>query len=149
MRRTETGKSGAEAEYTFFNLSTGLRLAAHVRLAGDSASRRKGLLGVDQVGRDSGLWIAPCEAIHTFGMKMPIDVLFLDRDLKVRKRIVSMPPGRISVCLVAASVVELRAGAITDSDTKVGDRLSVQRTREEDDVAPGEPMRLGSTCPSS
>ncbi len=144
----ECDASGEEPEYTLLNIETGLTLARHVRMTHDSASRRKGLLGVNNLGRDSGLWIVPCEAIHTFGMKMPIDVLFLDSDFKVKKLRRQMSPRRISVCLLASSVLELRAGAITASDIKVGDRLSVQRTSKQDEFA-AEQMKLRSTCPSS
>jgi uncharacterized membrane protein (UPF0127 family) len=78
----------------------------------------------------SGIWIAPCEAIHTFGMNMPIDVVFLDRHFKVRKLSSSLVPRRISVCLSAASVLEISKGAISKSLTQVGDRLSFQLAPE-------------------
>ncbi len=144
----ECGASGDDTEYTLVNIANGLTVARHIRIAHDSLSRRKGLLGITDLGRDSGLWIVPCEAIHTFGMKIPIDVLFLDREFQVKKLRRSMPPYRISICLPASSVVELRQGAITASDIKVGDRLSVQRTSKEDEFA-GEGMKLDSRCPSS
>jgi hypothetical protein len=143
----EAGAS-REAEYTLINIDSGLRLARHVRMAPDSASRRKGLLGVHEICLDSGLWIAPCEAIHTFGMKIPIDVLFLDGDFKVKKLRRQMPPWRISVCLPASSVVEMRAGVIAASNTKVGDRLSVQRTGTEDALT-AAPVKSNSICPPS
>jgi uncharacterized membrane protein (UPF0127 family) len=72
---------------------------------------------------EAGLWICPCEAIHTFGMKFPIDVIFLDRDYRVRKVRRELTPNRISFCLSASSVVELRAGAIAASGTQLNDRL--------------------------
>jgi uncharacterized membrane protein (UPF0127 family) len=136
------------AEYALINMDSGLKLAARVRMAGDSAARRKGLLGVDKLERESGLWIMPCEAIHTFGMKMPIDVLFLDRNFKVKKLLSHLAPYRVSVCLLAASVVEMPAGAIAGSKTKVGDRLTVQRATQEYGSFAEESIRPGSTCPS-
>lgn len=140
-----SGPAGDRAEYTFFNIDTGLRLGRHIRVARDSRARRQGLLGVDELGDGSGLWIVPCEAIHTFGMAMPIDVLFLDREFKVKKVRPHMPPRRIAVCLRAFSVVEMRPGAISASNTKVGDRLTVQRTAKENGLR-AEPAELDATC---
>ena len=138
-----------EAAYVLTNLETGMRLAGRVRLAGDSSARRKGLLGVHSLDRESGLWIIPCEAIHTFGMKMPIDVVFLDRKYRVKKLLERLAPRRISVCLQASSVVEMRAGAITASRTKVGDRLDVRRLVDAGGTPTTEPVSLASTCPLS
>jgi len=140
---------GEGVDYALLNIDSGLRIAAHVRLAGDSAARRRGLLGIDKLDREAGLWIVPCEAIHTFGMQMPIDVLFLDRDLKVRKLLAGMRPRRISLCLVASSVVEIRSGAIAQSNTRVGHRLAIRRARQDYSMEAKEPMSCGPTCPSS
>ncbi len=115
------------AEYEVFNLDRGSRLGSQVRVAGSSAARRRGLLGVDAMADGSGLWIAPCEAIHTFGMRTPIDAIFLDGGLRVRKLRPSLRPGRIAVCMSASSVLELRPGAISDSATELGDRLKLCR----------------------
>ena len=51
-------------------------------LAIDSASRRKGLLGREGLPEESGLIIAPSNAVHTFFMRFPIDIVFLNRDGK-------------------------------------------------------------------
>ena len=72
---------------------------------------------------DSGLWIAPCEAVHTFGMKFPIDVVFLDRHNRVNGLRVSLRPRRIAVCLSAHSVLELPEGAIGRTCIELGDHL--------------------------
>jgi uncharacterized membrane protein (UPF0127 family) len=109
--------------YSVENLTRGLTLAAHVRVAQTSAERRRGLLGVEELSDSAGLWIHPCEAIHTFGMKMPLDALFLTRDYKVRKILSNLPPRRIGFCLPAHSVLELRAGTIARTGTQPGDQL--------------------------
>ena len=110
-------------EYEVVNLDRGSRLASRVHVAGTSSARRTGLRGVDSLG-NAGLWIAPCEAIHTFGMSMAIDAIFLDVALNVKKLHPELPPHRISVCLSASSVLEVEAGAICRSATQVGDRLA-------------------------
>ncbi len=143
----DSSVGGDGAEYVLFNIDSGLGIAGRVRIAGDSAARRRGLLGTHDLNRESGLWIVPCEAIHTFGLKMPIDVLFLDRDFKVKKLLTAMPPSRISICFAASSVVEVKPGAIARSNTKVGHRLSLRRAGQEYRTDAQEPISFDSPCP--
>lgn len=60
-----------------------------------------------------GLMILPCRAIHTFGLKAPIDVVFLDRRCAVIRCQPSLPPNRITGAWRAHSVVELPGGYCT------------------------------------
>src|SRR5665811_1535618 len=85
-------------------------LATQADIADTSRKRRVGLLKHTSLPPGQGLWIAPCEGIHTFGMKFAIDVLFLDRKKKVLKVRPDMGRRRISLCLLAHSVLELPAG---------------------------------------
>ena len=110
----------------FFNESRGSVLASETRLAGTSKARRHGLRGETALDQGQGLWIVPCEAIHTFGMKMPIDSVFLDKELRVRGLRNNLKPRRIAACLRAHSVLELPAGAVERSGTAIGDRLRVE-----------------------
>jgi len=71
-----------------------------------------------------GLWIAPCEAIHTLGMKWPIDAIFIDKSYRVRKVSPNLPPWRIAICWRAASVLELPTGTLLQSGTQIGDILA-------------------------
>ncbi len=113
-------------EYSVLNQDRGNRVADRIRVAGDSKMRRKGLLGATQMQEGDGLWIAPCEAVHTFGMTMPIDVVFLDRSHRVRKMVCDLTPSRIAVCFAAFSVLEMQAGAILETGIQVGDQLEFQ-----------------------
>ena len=96
-------------------------------MADTSAARRTGLLRHDRLGPEDGLLIVPCEAVHSFGMKFPIDVLFLSKKRKVLKIRPEMPKGRISVCLRAHSVLELAAGRAAATGTEVGDQLEIRK----------------------
>jgi uncharacterized protein len=113
--------------YSIKNLTRGLTLAARVELANTSAARRRGLLGVEDLAVESGLWITPCEAVHTFGMKIPLDAIFIDRNLVVRKILTNLAPRRLGVCLLAHSVLELRAGTVARTGTQLGDKLSFRQ----------------------
>jgi uncharacterized membrane protein (UPF0127 family) len=109
--------------YAVYNLDRQLAVANHIAVAGTSALRKQGLLGMQRLQSGAGLWIAPCEAIHTFGMKISLDVIFLDRDLRVKKLVNDLRPRRLAVSFSAYSVLEIEAGAIARSGTRVGDRL--------------------------
>lgn len=109
--------------YLVHNVTRGLTLATRVAVAGTSEARRRGLLDAENLEAGSGLWIVPCEAIHTFGMKVRLDVVFLDKHFQVRKISADLRPRRISVCLRAHSVLELPAGTVARSGTQPGDRL--------------------------
>jgi uncharacterized protein len=92
-------------------------------VANDSRSRRKGLLGRNGLAPGEGLWIVPCESVHTWGMRFPIDVVYLDRKNRVRKLRRDMAPWRISMCLLARSVLEFPAGTIARTLTQPGDQF--------------------------
>jgi uncharacterized membrane protein (UPF0127 family) len=59
---------------------------------------------------NQGLWLAPCNAIHSFGLAYTIDVVFLDSRQRVIRRVDHLAPNRIALCLAARSAVELPAG---------------------------------------
>lgn len=92
-------------------------------MADRGAKRRKGLLGRNGLEPGEGLWIVPCESVHTFGMRFPIDLVYVDRKLRVRKVRSNVPPWRLSACVSAHSVIELASGAAFASKTQTGDQL--------------------------
>lgn len=98
-------------------------VAYDVEVAASSARRRKGLLGRDSLTPGEGLWITPCEAVHTFGMHFPIDLVYLDRFKRVKKTRSNVRAGRVSGCLFAHSVLELPAGTVEQTHITPGDRL--------------------------
>jgi uncharacterized membrane protein (UPF0127 family) len=107
------------------NLTRQTILATAVEVADSGARRSKGLLGRKSLEPGTGLWIVPCEAVHTFWMQFPIDLVYLDRSLRIRKLRSSVPPWRLSGCMTAHSVLELAAGTIRDTKTEPGDRLEL------------------------
>ncbi len=109
--------------YSFVNANESSLLASRVVLAGTSRERRTGLLHAQEMEESAGLWIIPCEAIHTFFMKMAIDAVFLDKALRVVKTKSNLQPFRMAVSLRAHSVLELPPGAVARSRTKVGHQL--------------------------
>src|SRR5579883_1571501 len=114
----------ATSRLAVMNETRGIMIACSVSQAFTSESRRKGLLGCESLPPGEGLWIRPCEGIHTIGMKFAIDVIYLDRARRVRKVVRNVRPWRFSVCLRAHSVLELPAGTVHEAMCRAGDILS-------------------------
>lgn len=58
----------------------------------------------------SGLWIEPCRAVHTFGVRGPLDLVFVAKSGAVLRVCENVEPGRMRGALRARAVLELRAG---------------------------------------
>jgi len=102
-------------------------LAQGAEVADTSSKRRTGLLKHERLEPGEGLWIVPCESVHTFFMKFPIDLVYLDRRRKVKKVRHAVPAWRLSACLMAHSVLELPAGMAAETQTAVGDELAIEK----------------------
>jgi hypothetical protein len=115
------------ARITFYNASKQTVLGESIDIADTPASRSRGLLKHKGLAKGEGLWIVPSEAIHTFWMQFPIDVVFLDRKKRVTKVVPAMKPSRIALSWRAHSVLELPAGMAAETGTEAGDILEAQR----------------------
>lgn len=105
--------------------ASGRLIADKVLKADDYDSRTKGLLGRDTMAPGEGLWIVPCPMIHTFFMRFAIDVLFLDKELRVARVLEDLRPWRLSPWVLRArSVLELPGGSLRGS-VKKGDQLEI------------------------
>ena len=87
-------------------------------------SRTRGLLGRSGLETGHGLWLKPCNQVHTFFMRFAIDVVFLDKGYTVRRVVREMAPWRVSPWVTGAdSALELAAGGARDVEE--GDRLEM------------------------
>lgn len=109
------------------NVTRGSLLGDSIERADTSATRKTGLLPRAGLEPGEGLWIVPCEGVHTFFMKFAIDVVFIDRKRRVRKLVPALRPWRMSLCLPAHSVIELPVGVIERTQTRKGDQLEVAK----------------------
>lgn len=81
-------------------------------VARNRKERNKGLLGTDDLS--GALWITHCNWIHTFGMRYPLDVVYLDKRGTVLS-VVRMPPMRLGMPrLRARAVLELASGGSSE-----------------------------------
>lgn len=107
------------------NLSRGRLLGEHVRLADGWWSRLRGLLGRPAPRPGEGLLLSPCTAVHMYGMKYPLDVLFLDRAGRVLCLYPELRPGeRTARHRNARHALELPAGTLARTGTRPGDTLA-------------------------
>jgi uncharacterized protein len=88
----------------------GERSTCRIRPALRWWSRAVGLLATAALDDPCGLWIAPCNAVHTLGMRYPIDVVFLRDDGTVARVVPQLAPWRAASCRQAHATLELRAG---------------------------------------
>ena len=107
------------------NARSGKVVAERLLTAFDSRTRKKGLLAHDSLPQSTAMVIAPSNAVHTFFMKFPIDIVFVSKGGRVLKIRSSVPAWRMTASLRAFAVLELAAGSLDGSDTKVGDQLIV------------------------
>ncbi|MGE5559824.1 MAG: DUF192 domain-containing protein [Chloroflexota bacterium] len=108
------------------NDTSGTVLASHAALAATFFQRFVGLMGKRRLRHGEGLVLAPCQAVHTMFMNFPIDLLFLDETGRVVAALGDVAPYcRSPVVREAFYVVELPAGVIAGSGTKVGDKLTL------------------------
>jgi len=109
--------------HTLYNLTRNTVVAEDTRVAATFWGRLRGLIGCKQLDLGKALMIVPCRSIHTWFMRFPIDVLFLDREMRVIHR-ATVEPWRFGpVVKDAWRVVEMPAGLIGCSATTVGDKL--------------------------
>jgi uncharacterized protein len=125
-----------------FNMTKESWLAMELKLADTFLARFRGLLGRASLAPTEGLWIAPCDSIHTLGMRFPIDVVFLNRCGRVVKILERLRSGRLVFPVAtAASVLELAAGTIARTGTAVGDLISITEVELAGERAAGESQR--------
>ena len=113
--------------YQVRNLRTKKLLAEAATRADSFVARVRGLLGEPSLANGVGLWLDPCSSIHMFFMRFAIDVVFLDRSLRVTRTIAGLSPWRIAFGGQGArSALELPVGSIAESATRVGDVLVIE-----------------------
>lgn len=108
------------------NATTGTIVATRIDPLSTFFQRAIGLLARTSMRPDEGIWIRGCRAIHTIGMRVAIDVIFVDRDSRVLRTVSDVRPNRLSLsCRDASGVLELGSGALRESDIMPGDRLEL------------------------
>jgi uncharacterized protein len=109
------------------NADTQQVLAERVVVAASHASRAIGLLLHKELPPGEGLWIIPSRGVHTFGMRFAIDVIALDGQGRIVDLVAGMKPWRLRLPRAGCvGVLELPAGSIAASGTRLGDAVAFQ-----------------------
>jgi uncharacterized protein len=86
-------------------------------------TRMRGLLGKSSLPSGQGILLRPASSVHTFFMRFPIDVVFLDGDLRVVEIVADLRPWRAAGKRGARAVLELPAGECARRGLAVGDQI--------------------------
>src|SRR5258705_13432610 len=99
-----------------FNQTRNAPLITQGRVADTFWLRLRGLLGVASLQPGEGLILAGEKSIHTFFMKFPIDIVYLDKNHKVIRTDINMVPYRLGPLVIqSAYIVEMPVGAIANT----------------------------------
>lgn len=113
-----------QASVVIRNSTRGTILAQQAVWARTLWARGRGLLGRRRLADGEGLIIAPCNSIHTWFMRFPIDVIFVDNNGRILKTADTVKPFRFAAVFHRhAAVIELPAGMIKRSGSRPGDQI--------------------------
>jgi uncharacterized membrane protein (UPF0127 family) len=99
-----------------------------IEIANKALTRMVGLLGRRGIAPGGGLLIRPSSGVHTIGMSFPIDVIGLDKKMRVIKLWNSLIPYRLtSLSWKMQTVIELPAGRISEIGVQLGDTLRIDK----------------------
>jgi uncharacterized membrane protein (UPF0127 family) len=104
----------------------GRRTSFEVQFARGFLARFSGWMFRQPAQAGPGLWLAPCDAIHTLFMRFEIDVVFLDDERRVMLVDHRVRPWRMRACLGAQSVIELPAGRAMALGLAAGDQIETR-----------------------
>jgi uncharacterized membrane protein (UPF0127 family) len=107
------------------NLTRGNVVCEEALIADRARRRMRGLLGRRSLPPGEGMLLQPSPSIHTAFLRFPIDVAFLDRNLRVIKLVEHLGPWHTASAIDGRSTLELAAGEIARRRLEVGDQLLV------------------------
>ena len=102
-------------------------LFANARQARSFFERLRGLMFKDSIADNDALFFYNAPSIHTFFMRFPIDILFLDKHMKIIKVHPAVGPGKLSCCRGAFCTIECAAGLCESKNIKPGDVIKIKR----------------------
>ncbi|MEZ4357798.1 MAG: DUF192 domain-containing protein [Eubacteriales bacterium] len=98
-----------------------------VNIAQSVFSRFKGLIGKKGLLPGEGLIIKPCKQVHTFYMRFPLDILFVDKKMQIL-HIETLEPGKVGKFVSKAHfVLEVPVGTANDFGIFTGDYLKIEQ----------------------
>ena len=80
-----------------------------IELCHTFAGRTRGLLGRGPLSPREAIWLTPCRSVHTIGMREPLALVFISKNLAIVRIVQHAPPYRAYWCPKASSVIEMAA----------------------------------------
>ena len=111
--------------YNLFNKSKGHSLALEAQIADNFFLRLKGLMFRKTIVPEAALIFYHTSSMHTFFMRFPLDVVFLNKKMQVIKFYEVLKPARVVFCFSAYLFVELPPGKISQKGLEIGDVLEL------------------------
>jgi uncharacterized membrane protein (UPF0127 family) len=109
------------------NTRSGEVITENLVLADTFISRLVGLLNKKVLADSEALYISPCNSIHTFFMRFPIDACFVNAEMEIIKQYSILKPWRISAIIPGArGVFEFPAGTLNKCGLAKGDKLQIK-----------------------
>jgi uncharacterized protein len=122
---------GPGVQFRARNANNGRLIADRVGIAATHVGRAIGLLARAELKEGEALWIVPSRGVHTWFMRFAIDVVAIDDEGRVIDLVPSMRPWRMRLPRAgSASVLELPAGTVAASATRIGDQVVFEIERE-------------------
>lgn len=113
-----------------YNSTQNNLISGDVKIAENFFTRSVGLLSRKSLSQDEGLIIRPCCSIHTFFMRFPIDVLFINKKNEIIALYENVKPYRIlPIHPTSHYVVELCAGQISNKKIEKGDIIQINEQK--------------------
>lgn len=107
-----------------FEAAGGAHVSVAIERAGTFAARLRGLVARPVPPRGEGLWIEPCRAVHTFGVRGALDLVFVSPCMVVQRIDRGVPPRRVRVGRGSRAVLELSAGEARRLGLREGTKLA-------------------------
>ncbi len=100
-------------------------LGTRIRLADDLFGRLRGFLLRPAPEPGEGILLSPCQGVHMFGVRYPLDVLFIDESGRILRVYEGLRPWRWTPVHGEASyALELPPGTVRETGTRIGDALT-------------------------
>jgi len=110
--------------YKITNTRTGAVIAEKAKIAQNFRQRSIGLLNRKSLESGEALLIKPCNSIHTFFMRFPIDVAFLDKEGRVVSIVKNMAAWKLASCIFNGYMtLEMPIGSIERYEIEIGDLI--------------------------
>jgi uncharacterized membrane protein (UPF0127 family) len=113
--------------WRLYNETRGALVAERVLAADHFFSRLRGLIGHPPLEPGTVLWIKPCQQVHTHFMRWPLQVVFVDRGMRVLRVVRELRPWRVSPWVRGAHSA-LEASTAEELPVLEGETLSMQET---------------------